>query len=145
MRNRIATGSFLCATLSLVLSSVACKTVNTAEPATPAATPHMVNDKRIITDSSLDFKARIVGINQAAVGSGDLLKVQAELLNNSRGRRHFSYKFEWFDQNAMLIQAPAPVWIPKDIEGLETINISAVAPNPQAKDFRLKLIEKTNP
>jgi len=105
----------------------------------------MVNDKRIITDSSLDFKARIVGINQAAVGSGDLLKVQAELLNNSRGRRHFSYKFEWFDQNAMLIQAPAPVWIPRDIEGRETINISAVAPNPQAKDFRLKLIEKTNP
>jgi len=102
----------------------------------------MVDDKRIITDQSLNFGTRIVSVNQAAVGSGDLLKVQVELQNNSRQRKHFNYKFEWFDQSAMLIQAPSPVWIPREIEGRETIDISAVAPNPQAKDFRLKLIEK---
>lgn len=81
-------------------------------------------------------------MNQAAVGSGDLVKVQVKIQNNGRQRKHFNYKFEWYDQNAMLIQAPAPVWIPNEIEGRDTIDISAVAPNPQAKDFRLKLIEQ---
>lgn len=142
MRNPIRTFSLPFAAFALLLSSAACRTVNTTEPAAPSAARQMLSDKRITTDSSLDFNARITAVNQAVVGSGDLLKVQAELCNNGRGRKHFSYKFEWFDQNAMLIQAPAPVWIPRAIEGRETINISAVAPNPQARDFRLKLIEK---
>jgi len=128
--------------LPLVLGLTACRTVNTTERASPTVTRQMVNDQRIITDRSLDFGARVVSVNQASVGGGDLVKVQVEIQNNSRQHKRFNYKFEWFDQNAMLIQVPAPVWFPKEIEGRETIDISAVAPNPQAKDFRLKLIEK---
>ena len=136
------TTQYLYLALHLVLGLTACRTVNTTERANPTATRQMVDDQRIITDRSLDFGARVVSVNQATVGSGDLVKVQVEIQNNSRLSKHFKYKFEWFDQNAMQIQAPAPVWIPKEIEGRETIDISAVAPNPQAKDFRLKLIEK---
>ena len=135
------TTRYLSLAMPLLLSLTACRTVNTTQPANPTATRQMIPDQRITTDRSLDFDARIVGVNQAAVGSGDLVKVQVEIQNNSRHRQRFNYKFEWYDQNAMLIQAPAPVWIPKEIEGRETIDISAVAPNPQAKDFRLKLIE----
>jgi uncharacterized protein YcfL len=142
MKNILMGMSHVCAAVLIILGLSACRTVNMAEPAVPTVPRQMVNDQRITTDRSLDFSARIVGINQAVVGSGDLLKIQVELENNSRTRRHFNYKFEWFDQNAMLIQAPAAVWIPKEIEARETIDISAVAPNPQAKDFRLKIIEK---
>ena len=141
IKNVMKTTPYLYLALPLVLGLTACRSVNTTERANPTAVRQMVDDQRIITDRSLDFGARVVGVNQANVG-GDLVKVQVEIRNNSRQSKRFSYKFEWFDQNAMLIQAPAPVWFPKGIEGGETIDISAVAPNPQAKDFRLKLIEK---
>ena len=141
MKRTIRISAHLCAALFFTLGLTACRTVNTAEPAVPVAQRQMVNDKRIITDSDLDFNARVIGINQAAVGSGDLLKVQVEIQNNSRERKRFNYKFEWFDPNAMLIEAPVPVWMPREVEGKETIDITGVAPNPQAKDFRLKLIE----
>lgn len=127
--------------LSAVLLS-SCKTVNTTERANPIAPRQMVDEQRIITDRTLDFKARIVSVNQAAVGSGDLLKVQVELHNNGVHSKHFSYKFEWFDQYSMLIEMPAPIWIPKQIQGGETIALTAVAPNPRVKDFRIKFSEK---
>ena len=133
---------FLHIGLLSVLSLSACKTVNTTQRAMAFATPEMVDEQRVITDRTLDFKARILSVNQANLGSGDLLKVQVELHNNGYRRKHFSYRFEWFDQNAMLIEMPAPIWIPKEIEGGETIALTALAPNPRAKDFRIKLVEK---
>lgn len=99
----------------------------------------MVEDKRIVTDSKLDFRARIMGVNEAAT-PGDSLKVQVELYNNSRHTRRIQYRFEWFDQNGMEVSSPATRgYVPVQMQGKESKYISGVAPNPSCRDFRLKL------
>jgi len=114
--------------------------MNSVERAQPAGQREMVDDKRVLTDASLDVRARIVGVNQA-VTAGGLLKVQVELFNKSRYQKRFNYLWEWFDQAGMQVTTPATdVLIPVVIEGKESRFISGVAPNPRCNDFRLKLI-----
>jgi len=118
----------------------ACTTVNTVERAAPAGQRQMVNDKRIITDGGLNRSVRIVGVNEVP---GEFLKIQVELLNSTSSLKSFNYRFEWFDANGVLVNTPASTYISRQIEGKESIFISAVAPVASAKDFRLKLIEST--
>lgn len=128
---------------SLVLAAAlfaGCGTpLNTTERAQPTATPAIVEDKRIVTDSKLDFRARIMGVSEGLT-PGQSLKVQVELYNNSRHRRRVQYHFEWFDQNGMEVSSPATRgYIPVQLEGKESKFVSGVAPNPSCRDFRLKL------
>jgi uncharacterized protein YcfL len=117
---------------ALVLLTACASTVNTVERAVPIGQRQMVNDKRVITDAGLNRAVRIVGVNEAP---GEFIKVQIELLKS------FNYRFEWFDANGVQVSSPTASYIPRQIEGKESIFISAVAPTPSAKDFRLKLID----
>ena len=72
---------------------------------------------------------------------GGFLKVQVELLNNTRSPQNFSYQFEWFDANGMQITTLAPVTVPDVIQGGEDKFISSVAPTPACRDFRVKFID----
>ncbi|MBA4148607.1 MAG: YcfL family protein [Verrucomicrobia bacterium] len=117
-----------------------CTTINTVERAEPIAARQMVSDQRVLTDNSLNRSVRILGVNEST-GPGDHLKVQIELQNTTRTTKGFSYKFEWFDANGMLLRTPASAFVPRQIEGKESIFITAVSPIATAKDFRLKLIE----
>ncbi len=131
---------------SLVLLSVfalgaaGCTTVNSVERAQPVSQKQMVTDKRVLTDAGLARGASIVGVNESSTPDG-FLKVQIEILNRTRSRKNFSYRFEWFDQNGMIVNSPTSAFSPRTIEGQESIFITAVAPTPAAKDFRVKLIE----
>ncbi len=128
----------LLASTMFVFSS--CTTVNTIERETPIGTKQMVADKRVITDDTLKRKVSIVGVNES-ITSGGFLQVQIEVLNQKNSMQDFSYRFEWFDMNGMLVNTPTSVWIPRQIEGQETLSITAVAPTTTAKDFRVKFIE----
>ncbi len=119
----------------------ACSTVNTVERAEPIGQRQMVNDKRIITDAGLNRATRIVGVNEVP---GEFLKVQVELFNTTGSLKSFNYRFEWFDANGIQVNTPTSTYIPRQIEGKESIFISAIAPTPTAKDFRLKLIDSDN-
>ena len=55
--------------------------------------------------------------------------------------QEFNYRIEWFDMNGMAINTPTSVWIPRQIEGKESLTITAVAPTPTARDFRVKFME----
>ena len=118
-----------------------CSTVNTVERAQPTGQKQMTNDKRIITDTGLDRKVNIVGINEATIGSG-FAKVQVELFNKSSSSCCFTYHFDWFDAQGMLVQTPTSSWIDRTIQGKETLDIIAVAPTETAKDFRVKFLSK---
>lgn len=127
-----------------ILSGIAlfssCTTVNTVERETPVGTKQIIADKRVITDSTLNKKVSIVGLNEG-VTNGGFLQVQIEVLNRKNSLQDFSYRFEWFDMNGMLVDTPTSVWIPRQIEGQETMTITAVAPAAGVKDFRVKFIE----
>ncbi|MGQ3683934.1 MAG: DUF1425 domain-containing protein [Candidatus Loosdrechtia sp.] len=117
-----------------------CTTVNIVERETPVGSRQMIADKRIITDATLNRKVNIIGLNESTTGGG-FLRVQIEVLNMTDSLQNFSYVYEWYDLNGMLINTPASIWIPRQIEGREILTITAVAPTTAAKDFRIKFIE----
>lgn len=130
--------------VALLLATLAgCTTVNTIEPAQPAAQRQMLPDKRVITDSTLNRHVNILGVN-TATGAGGFLKIQVELQNKTTSRHAFTYRIEWFDENGMIINLPTASAIPRTLEGKETISITATAPTGRATDFRIKLLEPTN-
>ena len=101
----------------------------------------MVDDKRILTDASLDQRARIMAVNEAMTPGG-LLQVQVELLNQRRSLRRITYQFQWFDASGMQVNSPmSAAVIPLSLEGKESVFISGVAPTPACKDFRLRLMQ----
>ena len=118
----------------------ACNTINSTERAQPVGQANIVHDKRIINDSAMADYAHILSVNEATV-SGDILKIQVHLRNESSFDQNLIYKFEWFDLNGMQIETPLSTWQTKTVQGNETYTLSGVAPTPQAKDFRLKLQE----
>ncbi len=114
--------------------------VNTVSASDSLATPAMVNDRRVITDSSLDRTIRIVSVNESTV-SGGLKKVQVTLENAKNNARSVSYTFEWVNRDGMAVGGTGEVWKPLHFAGRETKAVSAVATSLQAVDFTLKLVE----
>jgi uncharacterized protein YcfL len=117
-----------------------CTTVNTVENAQKEGQRNMVADTRAITDSGLNRKVNIIGVN-TSMTSGGLLKVQVELQNRTRSLQRFLYHFEWFDANGMQVNNVLSASLPDQIEGQEDKFISGIAPTPNCKDFRVKFIE----
>jgi uncharacterized protein YcfL len=126
--------------LGLALLTPACESMNTTEPAHPVGQKQMIADKRITTDPSLNRRVRIIGVNTAESPEG-YLKVQVELQNTTRSLQNFNYRFEWYNLEGMEVSSSAQAFIPKQVEGGESIYVSAMAPTTTCKDFRLKLIE----
>jgi len=122
-----------------ILCAWGCSSMNTVERANPQSAKKMVDDKRVITDGNLDDIAFIAGVNETRTPTG-LLKIQVELVNRTEAVRNFNYCFEWVDAQGMQIASPAPVWITSAIDAGESKYVSAVAPSPNAVDFRLKLL-----
>jgi uncharacterized protein YcfL len=118
-----------------------CSTVNTVERAQSVAQKQMTDDKRVITDASLNRNVNVMSINETTVSTG-FTKVQVELLNQTSSPYSFRYHFDWFDGQGMLVQTPTSSWIDRNIQGKETMDIISIAPTETAKDFRLKLISK---
>ena len=131
--------------LSAVIVLVAgCRStsVNSVEPASPSGQTQMVSDKRVLTDQTLNNIVRIIGVN-TATGAEGFLKVQVQVENLTRKARSFTYQVEWFDENGMIISSPTRVAMPRTIEAREVMAITATAPTPRAKDFRMKFLEPT--
>ncbi len=126
---------------AVLLAVTGCHTgVNSIENAQKEGQRQMISDSRVVTDGSLAKKVSFVGVNQSMTPGG-LLKVQIELLNRKRSLQRFSYQFEWFDANGMQINNIVSPTVPDQIESGESKFISAVAPTPACKDFRVKFIE----
>jgi uncharacterized protein YcfL len=125
-----------CALLAVLVAG-GCKTVNTVTRAEPVAQSTPLADKRVITDGGLGRTAEVVAIRQTTV-SGDLLRLDIDVRNSSSNQQRFNYIFEWFDAQGMQVFTPMSRWQGQIIEGAETITLTAIAPTPTAKDFRLK-------
>jgi uncharacterized protein YcfL len=120
-----------------------CKTtMNTVEPAETSGKRNMLPDKRVLTDAGLAKKVYVVGINEDMTVGG-LLKAQVEVWNRTRSQARFNYSWEWFDSAGMLVSPTSTAVNQCVIAGQETRFLSAVAPTPRCRDFRVKFIEKT--
>lgn len=132
----------LAALIAAVLTVAGChtNTVNSVENAQKSGQRYMIPDQRVVTDMSLNHKVSVVGVN-TAMTVGNVLKVQVELLNESRKLQRFAYTFEWFDAKGMQINNVTSATVADQIDGRESKFISGVAPTPACTDFRLKLIK----
>lgn len=119
---------------------IGCDSVNTVERAAPEGRAEVVHDKRVITDGFANRYARVVAVNQATAPGG-ILKIQVTLRNTSPFDQRMIYKFEWFDQEGMLVDTISSTWQAVQFQAKEEQVIGAVAPGPTVKDFKLKIQE----
>ena len=128
---------------ALALVGVGCTstTVNTLENTERQGERQAVRDTRVITDGSLNRKARVVGLTSSTAPNG-IMRLQVEVMNLSRGVQTFFYNLEWFDLNGMQVTTAGAGWTERQVMGREIATLQVTAPSPACKDFRIKLIEK---
>jgi uncharacterized protein YcfL len=73
--------------------------------------------------------------------SGDLLKIDANLNNDSSSVKRIAYKFRWIDREGMRA-AEEESWKPLLLYNNSNLVVSAVAPSAKAVDFRLVLMSQ---
>ena len=73
--------------------------------------------------------------------AGDLMKIDANLNNDSSSVKRVSYKFRWIDREGMRAWEEE-TWKPLMLYNNSNMMISTVAPTPKAVDFRLILMSQ---
>ena len=73
--------------------------------------------------------------------TGDLLKIDANLNNDSKTVKRVSYKFRWIDREGMRAWEEES-WKPLMLYNNSNMMISTVAPTSKAVDFRLILMSQ---
>ena len=124
----------------LLTEGCATRSMNTIDPASPEGIPHMVSDKRVLTDPNLNRNVYVVGINDAYTDAG-YKKIQIQFYNKTRRAKSFTYRVEWFDAEGMNVGSPMEHRTPTRIEGGQIKTIVIVATSPKAVDFRVSLLE----
>ena len=73
--------------------------------------------------------------------TGELLKIDANLNNDSKSVKRIAYKFRWIDREGMRA-AEEESWKPLMLYENSNLLVSAVAPSAKAVDFRLILMSQ---
>jgi uncharacterized protein YcfL len=93
----------------------------------------------MFNNSGLKGDIQIVDVKSAL--AGDIMRAQATLRSKDRDTLPFQYRFEWFDANGMEINSGSGSWKPLILYGRESKTVQGVAPDPRAKEFKLKIRE----
>ena len=97
-------------------------------------------DKNVqFNNSSLKGDIQIVDIKSTM--AGDIMRAQATLRSKDKDTLPFQYRFEWYEASGLEINSGAGSWKPLILNGREAKTIQAVAPDPRAKEFKLKIRE----
>ena len=73
--------------------------------------------------------------------SGDLIKIDANLNNDSKSVKRIAYKFRWIDREGMRA-AEEESWKPIMLYENSNLLVSGIAPSAKAVDFRLILMSQ---
>lgn len=105
------------------------------EPAVDMSRNVVIDRKHMIGD--------VEPINIKSAMSGDVLTVQIALRISAKSKEPdmvpLLYRFEWFDSQGTEIPANSVQWAPLLIFGREIQTIQGMAPDPRAREFRLKI------
>lgn len=127
--------------LALALTFTGCtKSVNTVDPTSKTANPYKIPYQEDKHDIQLTQAVKVLSLNQAYV-SGNMLQVQATIQSKKPRATNLNYRFDWINRDGMFITSPPSTWKNIQLQGNETSTLSAVAPTPNATDFRLTLLE----
>lgn len=93
----------------------------------------------VFNNSGLKGDIQIVDVKSAM--AGDVMRAQATLRSKDNSTIPFQYRFDWYDAGGLEINSGAGSWKPLILYGRESKTIQAVAPDPRAKEFKLKIRE----
>ena len=109
----------------------ACSTATTAEPGSGAEGDPRVEYK----ERNFRTKLAVLDLKQREVGG--LLQTNATLRNQWGMSLRFQYQFRFFDKDGFPVGQESKPWIPILISGGDSIDVTALAPNPSAKTFTI--------
>jgi len=98
-----------------------------------------LSKKVVFSSSGLEGDLQIVSMQSAL--AGNIMRAQATLKSKDRETLGFQYRFDWYDANGIEINSGSGSWKPLLITGRESKTIQGVAPDPRAKEFKLKIRE----
>jgi len=93
----------------------------------------------VFNNSGLKGDIQIVDVKSAM--AGNVMRAQATLRSKDRDTLPFQYRFDWYDAGGLEINSGAGSWKPLILYGRESKTIQGVAPDPRAKEFKLKIRE----
>jgi uncharacterized protein YcfL len=93
----------------------------------------------VFNNSGLKGDIQIIDVKSAM--AGDIMRAQATLRSKDRDTLPFQYRFDWYDASGIEINSGSGSWKPLILYGRESKTIQAVAPDPRAKEFKLKIRE----
>lgn len=93
----------------------------------------------IINNDSLARDIQIVDMKSDFVGN--LLRAHVSLVNKDNDTLNFQFKFSWFEESGREIDPDTDAWTPVILYGKESKSLQGVAPNPNAKEFKIKIRE----
>ncbi|MEY4118351.1 MAG: hypothetical protein RLZZ116_1679 [Planctomycetota bacterium] len=133
------------ALLAAVLGGVglsACNTANTTQSGS-ARFGSNVHYERIVSNCWLNYKANVVGVREGTV-SDNIKKVAVDVYSDQATTQRFNYKFEWFDAGGLPITSATATMTSVTIEPRQTLTLTAVAPAPNAAQWRLTFLDGKN-
>ena len=75
--------------------------------------------------------------NYLSRNNNGLLEVQVDLKNTTSRDIAIEYSFEWLDADNFKIDTPIEHWVPVTLNGKHVRVVTAIAPRPGAKTFKI--------
>lgn len=142
-KNNIIVGGITAAVLIASLGLVGCSTTagveTTGKMAWDEQGARTLEKNVVFNNSGLKGDFQIVDVKSSM--AGDIMRAQATLRSKDRDTLPFQYRFEWYDNSGMEINSGAGSWKPLTLYGRESKTVQGVAPDPRAKEFKLKIRE----
>lgn len=142
-KNTIVIGKIASAVLIAALGLAGCSTTagveTTGKMSWDEQGARTLEKNVVFNNSGLKGDFQIVDVKSSM--AGDIMRAQATLRSKDRDTLPFQYRFEWFDSSGMEINSGAGSWKPLTLYGRESKTVQGVAPDPRAKEFKLKIRE----
>lgn len=140
---KIVIGKIAAAVLITALGLAGCSTTagveTTGKMAWDEQGARTLEKNVLFSNSGLKGDIQIVDVK--GMMAGDIMRAQATLRSKDRDTLPFQYRFDWYDASGIEINSGAGSWKPLILYGRESKTIQAVAPDPRAKEFKLKIRE----
>ncbi len=91
----------------------------------------------MINNSKLAKGIQVVDLRQTF--AGDILQAQVSVVSKSSRTQNFQYKFQWYNAQGIEVEADRFPWTPVVLSGMDSKSLSAVAPNPTVREFRVNI------
>jgi uncharacterized protein YcfL len=135
----VITAAALIASFGLVGCSTTAGVETTGKTAWDEQGARSLEKNVVFNNSGLKGDIQIVDVKSGM--AGDIMRAQATLRSKDKGTLPFQYRFDWYDASGFEINSGAGSWKPLILYGRETKTIQGVAPDPRAKEFKLKIRE----